>query len=1289
MRFFVRSFSIFIYCLTSSAVVLFAQDVDALTGRLRMSIPIGSLQANDISVPLSIYHHGGSIRVAEGEGSCGVGWNLSAGGGVHRQVRGLPDEINTSYRKGWLSRTGIVPGFTPVGNDDLSTWADEEPDFAALEALHANYTKDTEPDVFSVSAPGLAVQFVLEQSGVPRLLSHVDVSIEFLPSVQAMTTIKIKANNGLVYTFGGGNSASDMILRRGYVGNQNEMNTAAKYIPKEFMLTSVGFCYNWKLTSITSTTTGTTAIFSYKTNTSTLADGASKTHYNLDSSNYVLDLYKFYQLESIKLKSYKAVFSWGSNLLQSVKIADTVSLDDRKVEFKYFTASSNVGTTKIINKKFLSEARVTGTTCQRAEAHQFQYQGVTPNNYNYATISNADWRRNWKQDYFGYFTGSGTNRNKPTLYFAEGQNDGRRLRVHAIDGVSYETISGDSRGVSASADFGALKKVIFPTAGYAAIEYESNSYVDTSVSPAVTYSGPGVRVKKLTLQGGEAAFGKSSTDVSGYRAIEKQYEYVLQDGTTTSGKLTAPVTLGYVTTTGAQRVVDNIGDEPAVLYSRVVERTPSRGYTVQEFNVPGMFPETANGSWNATKSRIARGINVEALYLKNGYYLFPYAPSANFDFRRGQPTRVATYSQSDVLLNEKTISYSQISVNAVTIQGVRFEKLGYLYYYGIYNILTGMADYVSQEVIKQASLEDPTKLHQTTIAYSYNSNKMLSSVTTILPNSTTSVKTIKYAKDFQFSSHPASTDTVAVAIELLKATNRGSAIIEEYTSLTLPGPVTTTSSAQLVLYRDFGNGQVLPYLVKSLLPGATLTPASTSGGSFIWDTNNYRTVKRVFEYEEGKPRTEMDVERNVSSTHYTASNTLPAASFLNTEAQQSIFEGFEGGHSFGLTQSGSGFLSVGGGTGQKAVAFVDNTQFLTSDQSKKIQKNGDKYRVSCWVKAASGSIVTFNAKENSTTDVGQVQLTLVETSDSWKYLEGVLTTTANCPPFYVEVRTNASSQSNVAVDDILVMPINGRFSAQTILPFKGVTSSTDDRGFSTKQTYDHLSRPVSTLDQYGNLIKKNEYSSQIVIAPTPLAYMNVSPAQGLVGEPVTFSPAVDGVTNCDPNLTYTWEVDGVPQTAGSGGVMNYTFQTAGAHSVKFTASSALYGTYSNAEDLCVNFLSTVNVTSTVTNSSGQSATLTVDCNSGVRNINLQLPSVPTGCAFNIVWSKNGVQYGYGSTLTIVPLTLSQGTPNVVEIYVANIALDCSAVKDCNLTIIDAYLGNTSFTVTHVANANCQ
>lgn len=1236
------------------------------------------------------------MKVTEGEGKCGVGWNLSAGGGLYREVRGLPDEINTSYRKGWLHRTGNVGAFSPQADDILSTWADELQDYNALEALHSNYSLDTEPDIFTASAPGLSVQFVLDQSGGVHFLRYADVTIQFSPSVQTPHSITITTNQGVSYVFGGTSEQPqyrDMSLRRSEVKKQGKMNAQAKYIPKEVMLTSVNYCYNWKLNKITSTASGTEATFHYKYNSSQLADGASRTYFTIDSANYLMDLYKFHELSHIKLKSYKANFYWSHNLLASVVIKDTVSLDEQKLQFKYI----NVTSSGSVTKQFLSQVNRIGVGCERGESHSFEYGGIVPPSIgNYSQLPALNWRKNFQQDVFGYYNGVVGNYNKPTLYFAIGEADARRLRVHPITGGSYTTINGNDRTPSTSFGIGALTKITFPSGGRAFIGYEANKYLDTSVSPNATYTGPGARVNKITLQGGEAAFGKTIADTSASRAVEKVYHYVLSGSSTTSGKITAPVKLGYITDDSVEQVVNNLGDEPVVMYSRVTEKIAGKGYTVYEFNLPGMFPETANGLWKATKSKIARNVDVPANYIKNGYYLFPYAPSTNYDFKRGQLTRTATYSETNTLLYEKTLTYAPVYFSPLVIRGVRFEKLnayrttppqgvvGGIYYYGYYEILTGQDEFLQQEVVKQASLEDPTKLLQTTTTYAYNANKMLSSVTTVLPNSTTTVKSIQYAKDFQFTS-PANSE--AIAIKALNQKNMGGSVIEEYTAVTVPGPITTKTSAQVIIYKDQGNGVALPYQIKTLLPGAAHTPATMSGQSFSYPSASFRTSSQIDEYEEGKARTAVDDKMNTISTHFATSNGIPVASFVNSTAKQSAFDNFENGCSFGFTPSAPELIVSGGRTGERSALFTNNTQTLTRSG---IERKDDSVRVSCWAKASTERSVTFIIR-NGTTVVSQKTVAVpspISANEPWGYIEIVLKLNGNPGPFNLEVKSDATTTSTVGIDDLVLVPFYARVSHQTALPFKGITSSSDDRGISTKITYDYLGRPVNTLDRNRNLINRKEYSIKNSVAPSVYARFTVLPSQPSSNDTVRFTPTVVGMTNCDPNLTYTWLVDDVIQPAGAGGVLEYIFQTAGVHNVKFTAISSLYGSYSMTKTVCVNQASSVAIQTSVTNSSGQPAGLSLDCNSGVRNLNLILPPAVGGCFYNVVWTKNGYPVGSGMTLTITPITIPlQGTA-ITETYVANVTLDCSGFTDCIPTIVDAFTGDTNFVVTH-SPADCQ
>ena len=81
--------------------------VDLYTGRTNINIPLFTIKHNDIEVPISLSYHGGGIKVDDDAGLVGLGWTLNAGGVVSRIVRGLPDDLYNS--------NGPVKGFNYLG----------------------------------------------------------------------------------------------------------------------------------------------------------------------------------------------------------------------------------------------------------------------------------------------------------------------------------------------------------------------------------------------------------------------------------------------------------------------------------------------------------------------------------------------------------------------------------------------------------------------------------------------------------------------------------------------------------------------------------------------------------------------------------------------------------------------------------------------------------------------------------------------------------------------------------------------------------------------------------------------------------------------------------------------------------------------------------------------------------------------------------------------------------------------------------------------------------------------
>ncbi len=1233
-----------------------SQSVDPLTGRLQFSIPITTLQANDIAIPISIYHHGGALAVPEGEGACGLGWNLSVGGSISRMVRGLPDEINLTNRKGWLfnSNAQAVQNFNPTANDDFTDCADESADYNLLNALVGGAVNDTEPDIFYISAPGVSAQFVFGPDGLPKLLVHQDIVIEYTGGNF------IVKSNGKVYTF----DTREIVMRTSTLYN------AGPLVHVDFRYYSGGISYTsrWNLSNITSTASGTQAYFSY----APLTESRSRSYLTLDSSNFIEDKFTPLRIGLIMLKSYAASFIWHNDLLTKVAITETESSDKLDCQLVYTSVSGpEVWLLPPLTKSLLTKVFLVNNS--PFAKYEFEYNN----------LPNQVWRRNWSMDYFGYYNGIALNKNDPTLYFYSSETDGRRLRVTQIPGGNPLLVAGSDRSVdpllSAS---GSLKKIILPTGGNVSIEYEANTYMDNSTSQEL--SGGGVRVKKLTSQGGEIAFGKSMDTGNAYRAITKEYEYKLANNNS-SGVLLSPIKLGFIISTGVYKSVYDQGENAEILYTRVKEKINGQGSKVSEFSIPGVFPEIINGDWKASKSRIARkpgGSCIAVGNIKNGYYTFPYAPSTNYGHKRGFLTRVSEHSESGILIREKIFTPIELSSGASTIKGLRFEESNDIFQYGIYEMLTGRVQVIGTEVTRETSEENPSLWMQTTTQYTYNTNNMLQVVTTTLPDNTVTINRMKYAKDFQYV-NPVSTDTMAVALKKLNDTNRQGEIVEQIRKMTMPG-VPETVSSNLILYRDFGGNRVLPYYVKTLPVGAALTEAAVSGQNFVADID-YQTVRTLKEYDnESRLLTEVDDKRNYAAYHYGVNPSFQVATFANAKAQQAIYEGFELTTSYGLTASGFGITYPAGWTGEKAVQFSNNTAKLISSATNLIQKAGNSYRVSCWLYSVANKTVTISAKSGGTTV--SVVLTNLQ-NNVWNYVEGTLNIASITGPFTLEVSTNATASQLILVDDLVFIPTNARIAFQTSKALTGVTSITDDRGNSVKYSYDDAKRLVYTYDRDRNAVSKNEYSTKVTTPECVLSANFSKPvSEILVDVPALFTASL----TCGSAITYEWQVDGVIQTAAITNNFNYTFPLPGIHNVKLTVTDATFGSATFTETICVG----INATITIVDNLGNpvAPTTTFDCNSTNIPLTFSVAGLGSFGTNDIVtWYKleyNAIRNIY----ELIPIMLD-GYPvtglSFTTFYpatttlVAGIDLRSASSSACFLTRVDAQV-----TINYSTNGNC-
>ncbi len=146
--------------------------VNHASGTIQQQIPLYQIQQNGIQWPIALNYHYSGLQVMEAPSSIGLGWSISGGGFITREVRGLPDD----HPKGYHGSEGFKATV-------LDPYQNATGDRQILKEYHAYLLAqglaDGEPDVFHLQAGGLRVSFKLDDNLNPILLSHHNVKIEF------------------------------------------------------------------------------------------------------------------------------------------------------------------------------------------------------------------------------------------------------------------------------------------------------------------------------------------------------------------------------------------------------------------------------------------------------------------------------------------------------------------------------------------------------------------------------------------------------------------------------------------------------------------------------------------------------------------------------------------------------------------------------------------------------------------------------------------------------------------------------------------------------------------------------------------------------------------------------------------------------------------------------------------------------------------------------------------------------------------------------------------------------
>lgn len=187
--------------------------VSPFSGTPDISIPLAELKGKDLTLPIVLRYHPGSVKPNQRNGWLGTGWNMSMGT-IYREVHGQPDEMDNGsiqksgyyYRRNLLNNNWYQIGEAPnLSGTDRIVW----------HRSMAYYT-DLEPDIFHFNVMGLQGSFFLDQNGKWQVQSDQFVSVELdadAPLIDPLTKYSFESSELVSKCF------NKFILKDGY-GNK-------------------------------------------------------------------------------------------------------------------------------------------------------------------------------------------------------------------------------------------------------------------------------------------------------------------------------------------------------------------------------------------------------------------------------------------------------------------------------------------------------------------------------------------------------------------------------------------------------------------------------------------------------------------------------------------------------------------------------------------------------------------------------------------------------------------------------------------------------------------------------------------------------------------------------------------------------------------------------------------------------------------------------------------------------------------------------------------------------------
>jgi YD repeat-containing protein len=1124
------------------ALPVHAQDVpvDLYTGRPFISIPLYTVNDRSLSYSFGLGYDATGVKVDSKPGHVGLNWNLTAGGEVRREVRGLPDDhYTTSGQRGWLyaSNSNPVKNAELIGNYVYP--ADGSTLSCSSEPAHYNFINafnslvDSEPDLYHFSAGGLTGTFVFDNTGniiniktVPYQEIKITAS---LPGTSGITSFEIVDDHGIKYIF----TIKETTVR------DSETSGDPFFFRKDHLLyaNSITYASAWKLDRMESPM-GEFVQFGYASKVIT-SGSVSRVNVATGSTANPSMIDQYATVETITTQRLTTIttphqsvsfeyeelnpaqaFTADDLILKRIvvnEITPASSLFVMDWNFVYKNVGSSLEASGGFVRKFLKEL-YSSNDCETRLPYRFTYHGVfLEDAISQVALPSPG---SIHQDIWGYYKNNSSGYAVPQLYVYPNATGIQKISLFQRAGVTPEIIiPGADRNTTTAPVTGSLVTLQEPGGAKWSFSYESNEFLNPVTSTVM--NGMGLRIASVVAYDG----------VSHVNDITTSYEYKKEDNTSSGVVFSMPVFWGIAgcqrdPNTGAITSWSSISGMPASEqwtrllyrtahninpdfnntnpygYSRVtVRQGTARGKVVHTFTVPNVYGGAPLSDWSPTYTHVARSSSCPAAGLQTpGFYNSLPTYQTPYDDARGLLLSTAWYAENESApLREILNTYSSKTISSGIVKGLSYDFVmlnasSYYFMYGAYVLNTGKVPVLTATVERTRDRSNPLAYleTQTTFTYGGTNHPFVTQASVTGSDGAVSTTRSKYVKDYPYSAI-ASTDQQVKLIDALYTQGRVSDVVEQVHFITPPGGTEMATGGALNLYADFGNAyysrvapqQSLRLEAGSGIPSFNLSSYSGTGASRTFQRNAaYRVVTTgQFSLRGDLIRSE-NSQRQYQGYHYDNLTGNRVASFSEASPDEVVFSSFDHDtdYDFDLINFTTTDKNALGRTGVLGLAgwTAGSGKYLKKTFTRKIQS---RYLFRCWYQSpvADGNhSLTVSVKDLSNTVLAQSVVNIpVSAANTWYPVEALLDLSAlTNTQVVLEVTFSGTftSASTAVLDDVIFTPEGSEFTHSTFHPVYGTTAATNAENQITRFEYNGAGQLRYVRDHNDNIIRKNTYT---------------------------------------------------------------------------------------------------------------------------------------------------------------------------------------------------------------------